>query len=103
MQERSILYIFQRKPNLSPTQNLSSYELFVAVLYCLVQVGTPSFMLMILSRGLKYNSSVSFYLSLDSVKLHYPATNKKKRMEYMLMTILPSQNRDITKKENFIY
>jgi hypothetical protein len=26
--------------------------------------------------------SVSFYLSLDSVKLHYPATNKKKRREY---------------------
>jgi hypothetical protein len=25
--------------------------------------------------------SVSFYLSLDSVKLHYPATNKKKRKE----------------------
>jgi hypothetical protein len=25
--------------------------------------------------------SVSFYLSLDSVKLHYPATNKKKRRE----------------------
>jgi hypothetical protein len=28
--------------------------------------------------------SVSFYLSLDSAKLHYPATNKKKRREYML-------------------
>ena len=28
--------------------------------------------------------SVSFYLSLDSVKLHYPATNKKKRREYFL-------------------
>jgi hypothetical protein len=27
--------------------------------------------------------SVSFYLSLDSVKLHYPATNKKKRREYI--------------------
>jgi hypothetical protein len=26
--------------------------------------------------------SVSFYLSLDSVILHYPATNKKKRREY---------------------
>jgi hypothetical protein len=26
--------------------------------------------------------SVSFYLSLDSVKLHCPATNKKKRREY---------------------
>jgi hypothetical protein len=26
--------------------------------------------------------SVSFYLSLDSTKLHYPATNKKKRREY---------------------
>jgi hypothetical protein len=25
--------------------------------------------------------SVSFYLSLDSVKLHYPATNQKKRRE----------------------
>jgi hypothetical protein len=25
--------------------------------------------------------SVSFYLSLDSAKLHYPATNKKKRRE----------------------
>ena len=29
-----------------------------------------------------YTPSVSFYLSLDSVKLHYPATNKKKRREY---------------------
>jgi hypothetical protein len=27
--------------------------------------------------------SVSFYLSLDSAKLHYPTTNKKKRREYM--------------------
>jgi hypothetical protein len=26
--------------------------------------------------------SVSFYLSLDSVILHYPTTNKKKRREY---------------------
>jgi hypothetical protein len=26
--------------------------------------------------------SVSFYLSLNSVKLHYSATNKKKRREY---------------------
>jgi hypothetical protein len=26
--------------------------------------------------------SVYFYLSLDSVKLHYPVTNKKKRSEY---------------------
>jgi hypothetical protein len=26
--------------------------------------------------------SVSFYLSLDSAILHYPATNKKKRREY---------------------
>jgi hypothetical protein len=25
-----------------------------------------------------------FYLSLDSVILHYPATNKKKRREYIL-------------------
>jgi hypothetical protein len=29
-----------------------------------------------------YTPSVSFYLSLDSVILHYPATNKKKRREY---------------------
>jgi NAD(P)-dependent dehydrogenase (short-subunit alcohol dehydrogenase family) len=29
-----------------------------------------------------YTPSVPFYLSLDSVKLHYPATNKKKRREY---------------------
>jgi hypothetical protein len=28
--------------------------------------------------------SFSFYLSLDSVKLHYPATNKKKRREYVV-------------------
>ena len=32
--------------------------------------------------------SVSFYLSLDSVKLHYPATNKKKRREYSWSTAL---------------
>jgi hypothetical protein len=32
--------------------------------------------------------SVSFYLSLDSVILHYPATNKKKRREYMRRTIV---------------
>jgi hypothetical protein len=31
-----------------------------------------------------YTPSVSFYLSLDSAKLHYPATNKKKRREYKL-------------------
>jgi hypothetical protein len=29
--------------------------------------------------------SVSFYLSLDSAILHYPATNKKKRREYILV------------------
>jgi hypothetical protein len=29
-----------------------------------------------------YTPSVSFYLSLDSAKLHYPATNKKKQREY---------------------
>jgi hypothetical protein len=29
--------------------------------------------------------SVSFYLSLDSVILYYPATNKKKRSEYIAM------------------
>jgi prenyltransferase beta subunit len=28
--------------------------------------------------------SVSIYLSLDSEILHYPATNKKKRREYIL-------------------
>jgi hypothetical protein len=34
---------------------------------------------------IKYDTlSVSFYLSLDSEKLHYPATNKKKRREYLL-------------------
>jgi hypothetical protein len=27
--------------------------------------------------------SVSFYLSLDGAKLHYPTTNKKKRKEYL--------------------
>jgi hypothetical protein len=31
-----------------------------------------------------YTSSVSFYLSLDSAILHYPATNKKKRREYIV-------------------
>jgi hypothetical protein len=30
--------------------------------------------------------SVSFYLSMDNVKLHYPATNKKKRREYCIVT-----------------
>jgi hypothetical protein len=29
--------------------------------------------------------SVSFYLSLDSAILHYPATNKKKRREYIVV------------------
>jgi hypothetical protein len=33
---------------------------------------------------LTYTPSVSFYLSLDSAKLHYPATNKKKRREYYI-------------------
>jgi hypothetical protein len=32
---------------------------------------------------LSLTPSVSFYLSLDSVILHYPATNKKKRREYI--------------------
>jgi hypothetical protein len=31
--------------------------------------------------GVASTPSVSFYLSLDSVILHYPATNKKKRRE----------------------
>jgi hypothetical protein len=34
--------------------------------------------------ALFYTPSVSFYLSLDSVILHYPVTNKKKRREYDL-------------------
>jgi hypothetical protein len=34
-------------------------------------------------RSLPSTPSVSFYLSLDSVKLHYPATNKNKRREYI--------------------
>jgi hypothetical protein len=43
--------------------------------YCLICVGGyKAFLLPI--------PSVSFYLSRDSVKLHYPATNKKKRREY---------------------
>jgi hypothetical protein len=33
--------------------------------------------------------SVSFYLSLDSAILHYPATNKKKRREYVTVPIRP--------------
>jgi hypothetical protein len=33
------------------------------------------------SPVLLYTPSVSFYLSLDSAKLHYPAINKKKRRE----------------------
>jgi hypothetical protein len=33
--------------------------------------------------------SVSFYLSLDSVILHYPATNKKKRREYYSTQLTP--------------
>jgi hypothetical protein len=35
-----------------------------------------------------YTPAVSFYLSLDSVKLHYPATNKKKRREYFFKKIM---------------
>jgi hypothetical protein len=38
------------------------------------------------SFRLQDTPSVSFYLSLDSVKLHYPATNKKKRREYYSLT-----------------
>jgi hypothetical protein len=33
------------------------------------------------TTDLRSTPSVSFYLSLDSVILHYPATNKKKRRE----------------------
>jgi hypothetical protein len=47
----------------------------------------------------KYTPSVSFYWSLDSAKLHYPATNKKKRKEYYfnkiyiyISTVLKSEN-----------
>jgi hypothetical protein len=36
-----------------------------------------------LQLPLSHTPSVSFYLSLDSVKLHYPAINKKKRREYL--------------------
>jgi hypothetical protein len=32
--------------------------------------------------------SVSFYLSLDSAILHYPAKNKKKRREYVVGNLL---------------
>jgi hypothetical protein len=32
--------------------------------------------------GVGLTPSVSFYLSLDSVILHYPATNKKERRKY---------------------
>jgi hypothetical protein len=35
-----------------------------------------------------FTPSVSFYLSLDSIILHYPATNKKKRREYFVKTVL---------------
>jgi hypothetical protein len=34
-----------------------------------------------------YTPSVSFYLSLDSAILHYPATNKKKRREYISISM----------------
>jgi hypothetical protein len=34
--------------------------------------------------------SVSFYLSLDSAILHYPATNKKERREYKLRNGVPA-------------
>jgi hypothetical protein len=52
----------------------------------------PSVKLMALGRSvtndqntcISYTPSVSFYLSLDSVILHYPATNKKKRREYCM-------------------
>jgi hypothetical protein len=51
--------------------------------------GTPSvsFYLSLDSAKLHYpatNKKKPFYLSLDSAKLHYPATNKKKRREYQL-------------------
>jgi hypothetical protein len=32
--------------------------------------------------------SVSFYLSLDSVKFHYPETNKKNRREYLVALLV---------------
>jgi hypothetical protein len=44
----------------------------------------------ILNRALCITPSVSFYLSLDSVILHYPATNKKKRREYLFIYFLLS-------------
>jgi hypothetical protein len=50
--------------------------------------------------------SVSFYLSLDSAKLHYPATNKKKRREYIKSNILENirhliiQNRESIRIES---
>jgi hypothetical protein len=36
----------------------------------------------VIDRSLFATPSVSFYLSLDSAILNYPATNKKKRKEY---------------------
>jgi hypothetical protein len=38
-----------------------------------------------------FTPSVSFYLSLDSAKLHYPATNKKKPREYQIdcLSLIP--------------
>jgi hypothetical protein len=41
------------------------------------------------ASSLLYTPSVSFYKSLDSAKLHYPATNKKKRREYIRRQLRP--------------
>jgi hypothetical protein len=46
---------------------------YILVLYSYLRTGTVLYI----------TPSVSFYLSLDSAILHYPATNKKKRREYL--------------------
>jgi hypothetical protein len=44
--------------------------------------------------------SVSFYESLDSAKLHYPATNKKKRREYYAV-FASSRSLSILQRQHF--
>jgi hypothetical protein len=47
--------------------------------------------------------SVYFYFSLDSAKLHYPATNKKKRREYLVRSICHEAKINASRRGRYLY
>jgi hypothetical protein len=85
-------WAMQNKPTVPPRPSSLVIILFCCVFlhYSISAIGSPAVVASSI-LAINYSSSlmisllatpsVSFYMSLDSVKLHYPATNKKKRRE----------------------